>query len=245
MAWQRWEAVSSSTQARFPVLGREPRLGQRCILTRLWCAVVVAARVDVEAPVTGERPSWMHAGPVPSWRHRSRVRRLTCSSSASCFCARSSSGMSPPGGRPPTFCPLRRATSPLDGLRLLIAVIDGLRRVEVGRGRRPARSDPGLAADGPGGRLGCGARPVYRAAKWAGAATIGGRGKGRMPDRDAHPPDSENAGERDRRRRLLDGYAAPDRLRRLKDRQRRQQAGRHRRLRRWLSRLLRWRSGDR
>jgi hypothetical protein len=42
-----------------------------------------------------------------------------------------------------------------------------------------------------------------------------------VPDRDADPPESEGADEPDWRR-LLDGYAEPGRLHRLRDQQRRQ-----------------------
>jgi hypothetical protein len=60
-----------------------------------------------------------------------------------------------------------------------------------------------------------------------------------MSDPDADPEEPEGTGERDWRR-LLDGYAEPGRLRRLRDRQRRQQAARRGWLCRWL-RLLLWR----
>jgi hypothetical protein len=66
---------------------------------------------------------------------------------------------------------------------------------------------------------------------------VGGR-EDAVPDRDADPPKSEDA-EPDWRR-LLDGYAEPGRVRRLMDRQRRQQAARRGWLRRWLWHLL-WR----
>jgi hypothetical protein len=60
-----------------------------------------------------------------------------------------------------------------------------------------------------------------------------------MPDHDADPEKSKGAGEPDWRR-LLDGYAEPGRVRRLRDRQRRQQAVRRGWIGRWLWRLL-WR----
>ena len=90
------------------------------------------------------------------------------------------------------------------------------------------------------GRPRCGARPKLQAAKRAGAAVIGERRRagGSVPDRHTDDPDSGGAPDPDYRR-LLDGYAEPGRLRRLKDRQQRQQAGRRHRLRRWLWRLLR------
>jgi hypothetical protein len=84
----------------------------------------------------------------------------------------------------------------------------------------------------------CAARPELQAAKRAGAAPPGRR-EVPMPDRDADPEKPEAAGEPDWRR-LLDGYAEPGRLRRLKDRQQRRQSARRGRLRRWVWRL-RWR----
>jgi hypothetical protein len=63
-----------------------------------------------------------------------------------------------------------------------------------------------------------------------------------VPDRDANT--SEPGGRPDPDwRRLLDGYAEPGRVRRLKDCQQRQQAARRGWLRRWLSRLVGRRSG--
>jgi hypothetical protein len=59
-----------------------------------------------------------------------------------------------------------------------------------------------------------------------------------VPDRDAKTPEPTGPPDPDWRQ-LLDGYAEPSRVRRLKDRQQRQQAGRRDRLRRWLWRLLR------
>jgi hypothetical protein len=55
-----------------------------------------------------------------------------------------------------------------------------------------------------------------------------------VPDRDAEPPESEGA-ESDWRR-LLDGYAEPGRLSRLRDRQPRREASWVRGLGRWLVR---------
>jgi hypothetical protein len=67
-----------------------------------------------------------------------------------------------------------------------------------------------------------------------------GRPEDAVPDHDADRDEPEGAGEPDWRR-LLDGYAEPGRLRRLRDRQQRQRPGRlrrlGRRLRRWLRRL--------
>jgi hypothetical protein len=54
-----------------------------------------------------------------------------------------------------------------------------------------------------------------------------------MPDRDADPEEPEGAARPDWRR-LLDGYAEPGRLRRLRDHQRRRETSLVRRLRRWL-----------
>jgi hypothetical protein len=82
---------------------------------------------------------------------------------------------------------------------------------------------------------------MHRAAKRAGAATLSAA-EAAMPHPDADPEKSEGPGEPDWRR-LLDGYAEPGRLRRLRDRQRRQQAARRGRLRRWLRRLPWRRSG--
>jgi hypothetical protein len=89
----------------------------------------------------------------------------------------------------------------------------------------------------------CGARPVHQAAKRAGAAATGdaAASKGLVPDRDANTPEHDGPPEPDWRR-LLDGYAEPGRVRRLRNRQR-QEAARRGRLRRWLWRVLRRRSG--
>jgi hypothetical protein len=62
-----------------------------------------------------------------------------------------------------------------------------------------------------------------------------------MPDDDADPEKSKGTEEPDSRR-LLDGYAEPGRVRRLRDRQQRRQVGWVRRLGRWLVRRARsWR----
>jgi hypothetical protein len=53
-----------------------------------------------------------------------------------------------------------------------------------------------------------------------------------MPDRDADPEESK--GDEPDWRRLLDGYAEPGRLRRLRDHQRRKKSSRLRRLLRWV-----------
>jgi hypothetical protein len=84
---------------------------------------------------------------------------------------------------------------------------------------------------------------MLQAAKRAGAAAIGSAAasEGLMPDRDADTPESSGPPDPDWRR-LLDGYAEPGRVRRLRDRQRRQQATRRSWLRHWLSRFLRRRS---
>jgi hypothetical protein len=105
----------------------------------------------------------------------------------------------------------------------------------LGRPRRPIPQG--------GGVPGRGARLMLQAAKRAGAAAIGdaAASEGLVPDRDDNtlepngPPDPDW-------RRLLDGYAEPGRVRRLRDRQR-QEAARRGRLRRWLWRVLRRRSG--
>ena len=83
---------------------------------------------------------------------------------------------------------------------------------------------------------------MHQAAKRAGAAGSGDAAASEefMSDRDANTPKSNGPPDPDWRR-LLDGYAEPSRVRRLKDR-RRQQAARRGRLRRWLWRLLRRRS---
>jgi hypothetical protein len=85
---------------------------------------------------------------------------------------------------------------------------------------------------------------MHQAAKRAGAAAIGNAAvsEGFVPDRDANTPEPRGPDDPDWRR-LLDGYAEPGRVRRLKDRQQRQQAARRGWLRRWLSRLLSRRSG--
>jgi|SRR5215217_2166954 len=89
----------------------------------------------------------------------------------------------------------------------------------------------------------CGARPKLQAAKRAGAAAIGdaAASDGLVPDRDANTPNPDGPPEPDWRR-LLDGYAEPGRVRRLRDGQR-QEAARRGWLRRWLWRVLRRRSG--
>jgi hypothetical protein len=53
-----------------------------------------------------------------------------------------------------------------------------------------------------------------------------------MPDRDADPEGSK--GDEPDWRRLLDGYAEPGRLRRLRDHQSRKKPSRLRRLLRWV-----------
>jgi hypothetical protein len=79
---------------------------------------------------------------------------------------------------------------------------------------------------------------MLQAAKRAGAASLWRR-VGTMPDRDADAEESDGSAEPDWRR-LLDGYAEPGRLRRLRDRQqRRREAGRLRRLGGWLLRRVR------
>jgi hypothetical protein len=84
---------------------------------------------------------------------------------------------------------------------------------------------------------------MLQAAKRAGAAAIasGRRAGGSVPDRHTDDPDPGAAPD-PKYRRLLDGYAEPGRLRRLKQRQQRRQAARRGRLRRWLTRLLRRKS---
>jgi hypothetical protein len=79
---------------------------------------------------------------------------------------------------------------------------------------------------------------MHQAAKRAGAANPTAA-EAAMPDPDADPEEPEQAGRPDWRR-LLDGYAEPGRLRRLRDRQQRKQATRRGRLLRRLRRLL-WR----
>jgi hypothetical protein len=83
---------------------------------------------------------------------------------------------------------------------------------------------------------------MLQAAKRAGAAAIGdaAASEGLVPNRDATPePDGP---PEPNWRRLLDGYAEPGRVRRLRNRQR-QEAARRGRLWRWLRRVLRRRSG--
>jgi hypothetical protein len=65
--------------------------------------------------------------------------------------------------------------------------------------------------------------------------------EGLVPDRDANTPEPDGPPEPDWRQ-LLDGYAEPTRVRRLRNCQR-QEAARRGRLRRWLRRVLRRRSG--
>jgi hypothetical protein len=60
-----------------------------------------------------------------------------------------------------------------------------------------------------------------------------------MPDCDADPEKPKGAGKPDWRR-LLDGYAEPGRLRRLKDHEQRPQSTRRGRLKRWLVRRMRF-----
>jgi hypothetical protein len=64
---------------------------------------------------------------------------------------------------------------------------------------------------------------MHQAAKRAGAAPSGAA-EDAVPDHDANPDKPEGAGEPDWRR-LLDGYAEPGRLRRLRERQQRQRVG--------------------
>jgi hypothetical protein len=84
---------------------------------------------------------------------------------------------------------------------------------------------------------------MHQAAKRAGAAAIGdaAASKGLVSNRDANTPEPDGPPEPDWRR-LLDGYAEPGRVRRLRDRQRLEATGRGW-LRRWLWRVLRRRSG--
>jgi hypothetical protein len=84
-------------------------------------------------------------------------------------------------------------------------------------------------------------RPPGAPCRQAGGRRLPSAAGGTVPDRDADPGEPEDAAEPDWRR-LLDGYAEPGRIRRLKDRQRRQQAARRCWLRPWLRRLLRRRS---
>jgi hypothetical protein len=85
---------------------------------------------------------------------------------------------------------------------------------------------------------------MLQAAKRAGAAAIGDAAarEDPVPDREANTSEPDGRPDPDWRR-LLDGYAEPGRVRRLKDRQRRQQAARAGWRRQWLWRLLRRRSG--
>lgn len=123
-----------------------------------------------------------------------------------------------------------------------VAIYDGHWRAAVGE--EDVAQAPAAARTPPGGGVsGCGARPMLQAAKRAGAAAIGdaAASEGLVPDRDANTPEHDGPPEPDWRR-LLDGYAEPGRVRRLRDRQR-QEAARRGWLRRWLWRVLRRRSG--
>jgi hypothetical protein len=101
-----------------------------------------------------------------------------------------------------------------------------------------------LGRPDPTGRSGawCGARLMLQAAKRAGAAAIGdaAASEALVSDRDANTPEPDGPPELDWRR-LLDGYAEPGRVRRLRDRER-QKAPRRGLLGRWLVRVLRRRS---
>jgi hypothetical protein len=105
--------------------------------------------------------------PVPSRRHRSRVRTLTCNSSASCCWVRSFSVICPREvGRPDSLgrWPARHARPNGDGLWRVLTGYDGRGRAWLGVRRH-----------WPPGRPRCGAHPKLQAAKRAGAAALSTR----------------------------------------------------------------------
>jgi hypothetical protein len=111
--------------------------------------------------------------------------------------------------------------------------IDGITEGEVGRWLGAhGRPNPHR-----GGRDAWMRRPPDAPSRQAGGRrAFSGRREVAVPDHDANPDKPEGAGEPDWRR-LLDGFAEPGRLRRLRDREQRQRPGRLRR----LARRLRWR----
>jgi hypothetical protein len=110
--------------------------------------------------------------------------------------------------------------------------IDRIARSEVGhRHGVRRRLEPPI---GPAPDAACGARPMHQAAKRAGAAPPVAAVGTMMPE-DLPDP----ASERDALRRLLDGYAAPGRVRRLYDHQQPRHGWLRRlRRRRWWQRFL-------